>query len=185
MPQCSLPVAKTGRLKNYDALSFVSPVCASEYLEQLVSRSMNVAGAERENEVARPGDFLQPCSRAREPADIFDVVVAESLDLFGQRAAGYSFNRILARGVNICDKQNVSAVKRASELILQVASATVSMWLKQGNNPPAAGPRRSESSLDLRRMMAVIVDDQHAVLLAFDLEPALGPAKLGKHPGDV
>src|SRR6266571_6308646 len=59
------------------------------------------------------------------------------------------------------------------------------MRLKQRHHSPSRRPRRRQRSLDLSWMMAVIIDDQHAVSLALDLEPSLGPAKLGEHPGDL
>ena len=46
-----------------------------EYSQQLVSCLINIAGPERENQVARQNHFLQPCSGARKFADVFNVAV--------------------------------------------------------------------------------------------------------------
>src|SRR6185436_662308 len=59
------------------------------------------------------------------------------------------------------------------------------MGLKQCHHTPPGGARRRKRRFDLSWMMTVIIHDQHAVLLALDLEPSLGSPKPREHLGDV
>src|SRR5690242_14090612 len=110
--------------------------------------------------------------------------MTESLNLFGQSAARYSFDRVLACRINISNQQDIGAVKGARKIILQVARAGVTMWLKQSDYSSAGRSRRRKRSLYFCRMMTVIIYHQHRALLSFDLESALCTAETSQHRCD-
>src|SRR6185369_16555261 len=94
--------------------------------QQFVSCLINVAGSESQHEVAGLCDLLQPGGRARKRANVFNVPMSKPLDLFRQSSARYSLDRIFARRIDIRNKQQIRAIKRAREIIRQITSAAVS-----------------------------------------------------------
>src|SRR5215510_13967952 len=106
--------------------------------------------------------------------------MAEPLDLFGQRAASDSFDRIFACGVDVCDQQKFGAVKRSCKVIFQIAGASISVGLKQGHYSPPGCTSCRKRCPDLRRMMTVIINHQPSAFFTFNLKPAFRSSKFSE-----
>ena len=74
----------------------------------------------------------------------------------------------LAGGVDVGDQHGVRVVEGPAELLGQVAAPRVAVRLEAHHQASAAVkvPRGAQRGGDLRRVVSVVVDDQHAALLA-------------------
>ena len=135
-------------------------------------RALDVAGADGQDEVARPRPGRdEPARRPRRPAP-------SPARMPGRSASTTSLpstpaHRLLARAVDLGHAGRVGRRQRGAELVREVAGAGVEVRLEEHEHAARrALARRGDGRLDLRRMMGVVVDDRDAVLLADELEAA-------------
>ena len=141
-------------------------------------------GADREHEVARPGergDERRGVAKLRRPAD------AHARPSFGEpvdhELAGHSGNGLLARGIDLGDAGDVGARQRFGQLVGEVERARVEVRLEEREHAAAVHerPRRLEGRGDLRGMVAVVVVEPDAVHLRGEVEAAVRAGELGEH----
>src|SRR5210317_17558 len=112
----------------------------------------------------------------------FVAMLADPLGKFFCRHLG---TNIFACGVDIHHGDMIRLVKGRQEIIKERLGATVTMWLKNCDQPPAPTTTGcAERSLDFHRMMTVVVHHHNFLCFTFDLEPAANAAKVLKTFGD-
>src|SRR5262249_44230270 len=138
-----------------------------ELARQRVGPLRDVAGAEAHDDVAglrQPLDHARKVLRAVEGDDLSVPVRAQALH---QRIAIGARDRRLARGVNMRDDHGVGVVEAGRELLEQRCQPSVAVRLHHGDHLALARlARGAKHGGDLDRMMAVVVDDRHAIPLA-------------------
>ena len=99
--------------------------------------------------------------------------MARVTDRFRQLFAGNAVDGWLASGVDFGNHQDIGLIERTPKIFPEVLRARIAVRLKKHEQAfvPAA-PRGFQRGANLRRMMAVIVNQRDAVEHAFDLEPA-------------
>ena len=97
-----------------------------------------------------------------------------------QGVEGHAGNRRLSGGVDVGQHDLVGAAERARRTRASALCVrAVAVRLEHDDDPPVdAGARRGNHGGNLGRVMAVVVDDHHAVLFAEPLESALGALEL-------
>src|SRR5215813_5881461 len=106
-------------------------------------------------------------------------VFAALLYSFGQSLRRHTFDRRLARRIDIEDVKGVCVIERGDELIHQVAGSRIAVGLENYVNfVEVTLLRRSQRSANLCGMMTVIIDDADVVHAAAQLEAPINSAKL-------
>ena len=139
---------------------------------------VNIAGAETEHEIAVEKHVADVAVQPIEPRlignramSVREIASAIVWPLMPGNAG-------LARRVNIGDDDMIGVVKGAAKFVPQRLGARITMRLKHRQDAFAAGRFRGrERGADLGRMMRVIVDEEKAIALIFDLEAAARVAK--------
>src|SRR5262249_18987348 len=94
-------------------------------------------------------------------------------DFVSDRLAADARNRRFARGINIRYHYQIGIVEGAAKLAPQRFCTRITVGLKHREHSFAASRSRSfQCRLNLGGMMCVIVDEQKALALIFDLKPA-------------
>ena len=99
----------------------------------------------------------------------------------------FALNRVFARRVDVGDEEHVGVVEGARELVHLVLRPRVAVRLEEDDDAAAgrAYLRRGERRLDLRRVVPVVVNHQHARLLALELEAAVSVRELRERLRDL
>src|SRR3990172_7267659 len=106
------------------------------------------------------------------------VLVPVPLDAFVDGPAAHAGYGLLAGGVDVHNDDRIGLVEGRKELIKKVLRPRIPVRLEHRDHPAAgSGLCGGERGPDLRRVMAVIVDDGDPVDLALDLEAALHAAE--------
>ena len=94
-------------------------------------------------------------------------------DRVGDRLAANARQGGFARRVNIGDDDMIGVVESRAEFVPQRLGAGIAMRLEHRQDAFAAGRARGrERGANLGRMMRVVVDEEKAIALIFDLEAA-------------
>ena len=110
-----------------------------------------------------------------------DVLVSGRADGFGQPFAGDALDRLLARGVDIGDHQNVRLIEGAAEIVPEMLRARVAVRLKEHEQAlVTAAARGFERGANFGGMMAVVVNQRDAAEDAFDFEAAARHPKISR-----
>src|SRR3990170_932185 len=106
------------------------------------------------------------------------VLVPVPLDAFVDGPAAHAGYGLLAGGVDVHNDDRIGLVKGRKELVEKVLRPRIPVRLEHRNHLAAgSGLCSGERGPDLRRVMAVIVDNRDPVDLALDLEAALHAAE--------
>src|SRR5579875_3707360 len=156
---------------------------AAQQREELVGRAGDVARPEREHEVARVHHLEQRLGERRAGRDEADVEVAAAPQRLIERLARHALDPVFARGVDLGEQQHVRVVEGVEELGEEILGARVAMRL-EGDDQPAreALARRAQRRADLGRVVPVVVDHEHLLLLAPHLEAAVHAAERRERP---
>ena len=113
------------------------------------------------------------------------VAVARLNEALHQIITACARNGIFASGVNIRDSNHICVIETGAEVIEQVVQTAVAVRLMHGDHPPLARLARGlEHGGNFRRVMAVVVNDRHAVNFAHFGKAAVNPAKTGQRGTD-
>src|SRR5262245_13054521 len=141
--------------------------------------------AERQDEIAGARDPLEDGGDLLHVRLTVDASVTAARDPLGERPAVDTGDRRLARGVDVRHDDGVRVPEGAVELGREGVRARVAVRLEDDDEAPsqplARGP---EGRLDLRRVMAVVVDHEDAAALAADLEASVDACEPGERPRD-
>ena len=148
------------------------PAPPSERGEEVIGQRRQVAGAERDAEVAGPqlghevGDEVGP---ARHVADRGGRM--GGLHGLGDQAAADAGHRRLARGVDVGDDEVVGVDEGVGEVGPQAGDAAVAVRLEHGHDPaPAAGPHGRQGGGALAGEVGIVVDAGHPGGVAAELQ---------------
>src|SRR5262245_60713230 len=152
---------------------------------QFVAGAADASGSYGQNGVARPGVFEQENDAVLHRADVVDVFVAGFANGACQRLAGHAGNRCFAGGVDVGDYEQVGLIKGAREFLPEMLRAAKTVRLKQHQQAvELAAAGGFERGLDLRGMMAVVIDDGDVVDRTFDVETAADSGKVLQTPAN-
>src|SRR5258707_5435438 len=156
-----------------------------ELARQRIGPLGDVAGAETHDDVAglcQPFDHARKVLRAVERNDLSLPVRAQTLH---QGIAVSTLDRRLAGRIDVRDDHGVGVVEAGRELLEQRCQAGIAVRLHHGDQlAPARLARRAQHGGDLHWMVAVVVDDRHAIPLAGAGEAASHAAKIPKRRAD-
>src|SRR5579885_501779 len=153
--------------------------------QQRIAGLPDIAGAQSEHQVALAGSTPKRLHAALHSADVFGAAMAELPDALGQGFGGHARDGLFRSGVDIQHEDAVRLVEGAPEFVHQVHGPAVAVRLEQHvNAAETAQPRGRQGGADFGGMMAVVVDDRDAALLAADLKAPVHAVKGLERPAD-
>src|SRR5947209_7896818 len=156
-----------------------------ELARQRIGPLGDVAGAETHDDVAglrQPLDHARKVLRAVERNDLPVPVRAQTLH---QGIAVGTGDRRFAGRIDVRDDYGVGVVEAGRELLEQRCQAGIAVRLHHGDHLALARLARSaQHGGDLDRMVAVVVDDRHAIPFAGAGEATSHAAKISKRRAD-
>src|SRR5499427_7698064 len=156
-----------------------------ELARQRIGPLGDVAGAETHDNVAglrQPLDHPRKVLRTVERNYLSVPVRAQTLH---QGIAVGTRDRRLARRIDVRDDHGVGVVEAGRELLEQRCQAGVAVGLHHGDHLALARlARGTQHGGDLHRMVAVVVDNRHAIPLAGAGEATSHAAKISKRRAD-
>src|SRR5258706_6049226 len=112
--------------------------------------------------------------------------MAFAFDCLIERFASGAGDRIFARRINIGQHQPIRSFKCAEKFIEEISRPGVTMGLKNYRQwPLPAVADRADGGANLRRVMAVIVDDKNPFGLAFNFETPMDAGESAERVGDL
>src|SRR5688572_12296732 len=153
--------------------------------EQFVGGAMDVAGAERHHEIALLHDVEQGLGQRNPLGNVADVQVPPLLERLVEGVAGDALQAILAGSVDVRQQHHRGVVEGREELLKEITRPRVAVGLERHDEAAVEpGARRTERGADLLGVMPVVVDEQHALLVAAHLEAPVHAAELFQRVGD-
>src|SRR5215470_8751916 len=171
---------------SFSAQGAVRGRACGQPLPQLVRHRPDVAGPEGQDQVAGPNGVEDSLHHLAPVTHVSDVAAGPSSDPLGQAPGMDPGDRRLARRIDVGHEQHVGVVERRQKLVVEVERPGVAVRLEHDHaaaREALAGGRQRRP--DLRRVMAVVVDQQDAGHLALDLEASLDPGEGGERVGHV
>ena len=146
-----------------------------------VAQQVDVADPHRDHQVAGTGELGDPVGH-RVVVRLVDHPLGRQRDQIGDRRAGDTGDRFLARREDVHHDRDVGQRHRVGELAREGLGAAVGAGLEHRDQPAAAGRPlgRLERGRDLGRMVGVVVEHAHSPADAVRLEPAVHAA--GRNP---
>src|SRR5215208_7067989 len=134
---------------------------------QRISPLRDVAGAEEHDNVAGKSHPADKACKLLRPVERDDLPMAARAQALHQRVAIGARDRRLARRIDLRDDHRVGVIEAGGEFLEQRGQPRVAVRLHHRDHLPVGRfPRRPQHGGNLHRMVAVIIDNRHAVPLA-------------------